>query len=378
MMKILGVVLIIITGLVVLSFMFSEGPRLLFGQFDAFEGSSLPRTETQQSQNKGFLKDIDNNNQTVLSSDNNSSSNSNNNKESQAFKSSGLKTNTAKASIDLKEILDGGPGKDGIPAIDEPKFISTRTALENANTSDLNGFGIAVENSGYAKFYPYNILVWHEIVNDYLNSSPILVTFCPLCGSAIVFDPKVDGRARTFGVSGKLWESNLLMYDRTNESLWSQIIGKSIVGNDLDKKLDVIDSNIMTLRDFGEKYKTGKVLSEDTGYSRNYDFYPYGDYDESRNLVFPVSVNFEKFHPKTLMHIVNVEEESVAFVREDLLAEGEVTIKVNDDISLRAYVTDNESTIVIEDQDGDKIPGYTAMWFSWAVHNQENGTVWSN
>ncbi|NCN24880.1 DUF3179 domain-containing protein, partial [Candidatus Berkelbacteria bacterium] len=134
------------------------------------------------------------------------------------FENKGLKTNTAKLSIPFDKILDGGPGKDGIPSLTNPKFVSIKEASKNTK-DDVDG--IVVSFGKVIKFYPYSIMVWHEIVNDVVGDKSLIITFCPLCGSAIVFDAEINGKAELFGVSGKLYESNLLMYDKSTESLWS-------------------------------------------------------------------------------------------------------------------------------------------------------------
>lgn len=135
-------------------------------------------------------------------------------------------TNGVRHSVPLAEIIGGGPEKDGIPSIDEPKFVS----ITDATFLSDDELGIAVTLRDTAKFYPFQILVWHEIVNDEIEGQRILVTYCPLCRSGIVFDPLVSGERVEFGTSGKLWNSNLVMYDRKTDSLWSQILGEAIVG----------------------------------------------------------------------------------------------------------------------------------------------------
>lgn len=144
----------------------------------------------------------------------------------QGFLGRGLKTNTSQRSIELSKVLSGGPGKDGIPAIREPVFVSVSEKPESV-LLDTDGI---VLGKGQAKFYPYNIMIWHEIVNDTVDGVPVAVTFCPLCGSAAVFDRRVDGESLSFGVSGLLYQSNLLMHDSKTESLWSQVLGEAVVG----------------------------------------------------------------------------------------------------------------------------------------------------
>jgi len=138
-------------------------------------------------------------------------------------------TDGVRHSIPLDEILSGGPPKDGIPSIDKPKFISIRDADEWLK--EENELGLALQIDGVKRFYPYRILVGHEIVNDIINGKRVLITYCPLCFTGIVFDPLIHVFSKTsareqserveFGVSGKLWNSNLLMYDRKTDTLWS-------------------------------------------------------------------------------------------------------------------------------------------------------------
>jgi len=145
-------------------------------------------------------------------------------------------TNDVKHSVDLDEILGGGPPKDGIPSIDDPKFIS----IAKADFINDEEPGIAVSISGIDRFYPFQILVWHEIVNDTFDGQRVLVTYCPLCLSGIVFDPLVSGERVEFGTSGKLWQSNLVMYDRKTDSYWSQVLGDAIVGEMTGTSLKVL------------------------------------------------------------------------------------------------------------------------------------------
>ena len=144
-------------------------------------------------------------------------------------------TEDVKHSIPLDEIRGGGPPKDGIPSVDAPKFISIKEA--DAFLDDTSDIMLGIEVKGEARFYPYQILVWHEIVNDTIQDEPVLVTYCPLCATGVAFDRRVDGEAREFGVSGLLWESNLLMYNRTpgagKETIWARFLkGTGLIRGD--------------------------------------------------------------------------------------------------------------------------------------------------
>ena len=297
--------------------------------------------------------------------------NQNMNTHEQEFLNKGLATNTSIKSIELDQVISGGPGKDGIPSINDPSFISVAEA-ENIEDGDRLGISVSIGNT--AKFYPYSILVWHEIVNDTIEDTPVLVTFCPLCGSAIVFDPVIAGVHRQFGVSGLLWESNLLMYDDVNENLWSQSVGKAVVGDDTGTILEIISSQLISFDEFKSKNPNGQVLSRDTGHNRNYGYYPYGDYDNNESMYFPISVQDNRLPGKEIMYVVNFNEKSVSFKRSDLVSVGSVNMDI-DGSTISARVDNNEITVT--DSTGLVIPGYHEMWFSWAIHHQEDGVVWT-
>lgn len=279
----------------------------------------------------------------------------------------GLYTDTSKRSIELDQILSGGPGKDGIPAIDNPTF---KAIGEEAIDDEI--LGIFVEFDGVQRFYPYTVLVWHEIVNDSINDHHFAVTFCPLCGSAIVFDRNLDGNLTTFGVSGMLYESNLLMYDRLTESLWSQVAGKAVVGEFTETELTWLPMQLLTFGELKEKFPNTQVLSNDTGYSRNYGFYPYGDYDTNDDLYFPVTVQNKRFHEKEMMYVVNANGYSIAMKLSDL-TDGEHSVNIEGKLALDVAKDGGEITVL---HNGTPLPGYYEMWFSWATHHEEDGLVW--
>ena len=190
----------------------------------------------------------------------------------------GWRTNTAKRSIDLSELISGGPPKDGIPAIDRPNFIAI---AEAGKWLGGNEPVIALEVEGEARAYPLQILIWHEIVNDEIGGGAVAVTFCPLCYSAIAFDRRVDGRTLSFGVSGMLRHSDMVMYDRATESWWQQFTGEAIVGDLTGTKLRQLPAQIVSFKQFIEAHPESKVLSRETGYRRDYGRNPYVGYDDA-------------------------------------------------------------------------------------------------
>ncbi len=195
----------------------------------------------------------------------------------------GFDTNLEKRSIDLDELIDGGPGKDGIPSIDDPKFVSQEEASEWLGSREPV---ISLEINGEARAYPIQILMWHEIANDELGGVPVSVTFCPLCYSAIVFDRRHNGEVLEFAVSGFLRKSDLIMYDRTTESLWQQFSGEALVGDYTGDFLTIVPSQLISFEQFREAYPDAPVLSRETGHRRNYGENPYAGYDDIDNSPF--------------------------------------------------------------------------------------------
>jgi hypothetical protein len=189
--------------------------------------------------------------------------------------------------VPLDQIVNGGPPPDGIPSIDNPKFVNIQQAANFLSDSDLV---LGVNINGDVRAYPLLILVWHEIVNDKVGGIPVAVTYCPLCFTNQVFNSTVsNNQILQFGTSGKLYNSNLVMYDRTSKSLWSQALGQGIVGKYAGQKLQRIPFDISYWKDWKQLYPNSKVLSKDTGFSRPYGADPYGDYYTSDQLYFSVS-----------------------------------------------------------------------------------------
>ncbi|NBC16230.1 MAG: DUF3179 domain-containing protein [Bacteroidetes bacterium] len=186
-------------------------------------------------------------------------------------------TDWSNRSIDLDELQSGGVPRDGIPSIDDPSFVEVYAA--SAWLKDQEPV-LALDVNGVARAYPLQIMTWHEIVNDEIGGVPVAVTFCPLCYSAIAFDRRVGGRTLTFGVSGLLRHSDLVMYDRQTESLWQQLNGKAIVGDLTGKTLEALPAQLISFAQFREAHPNGEVLSRETGYDRRYGQNPYAGYDD--------------------------------------------------------------------------------------------------
>jgi len=188
-----------------------------------------------------------------------------------------FRTDFSRHSVDYREILSGGPPKNGIPAIDDPAYVSVDEAEEWLAPQEPV---IVVEVGDQARAYPIQILIWHEIVNDQLGGLPLSVTFCPLCNTGIAFERTVDGRVLDFGTTGRLRYSNLIMYDRQTESWWQQATGEAIAGELTGKNLALFPATMIGWSEFAEAYPEGTVLTRETGYDRNYGRNPYLGYDD--------------------------------------------------------------------------------------------------
>jgi len=193
----------------------------------------------------------------------------------EVWKRQGWKTDFTKHSIEWREVLSGGPPRDGIPSIDHPKFAAA-AGLRGINDNEPV---IGLEIDGDARAYPLRILTWHEIVNDVVAGKPVTVTFCPLCNAAIVFDRVLDGQTLDFGTSGMLRNSDLIMYDRQSHSWWQQFTGQSIAGTHTGKELRMIPARLESFARFKARFPKGKVLVPNNPNLRNYGRNPYVGYD---------------------------------------------------------------------------------------------------
>ena len=208
-----------------------------------------------------------------------------------------METDGVKHIIPLDKIKGGGPPKDGIPSIDDPVFATA----DNAHFMSDSDTVIGLEINGEVRAYPLFILVWHEIVNDVVGGVPVSVTYCPLCYTNQVFERVIDGKMVEFGTSGKLYNSNLLMYDRLTESYWSQALGMAVKGELTGYELNLIPFDVITWGDWKKIYPDTLVLTTDTGHIRSYATDPYGDYYTEPRIIFPVSNNDDRMHPKEII-----------------------------------------------------------------------------
>ena len=263
--------------------------------------------------------------------------------------------------VDPNEIRSGGPPKDGIPSIDDPKFVT----VEEADDWILNNeLVLAMIYKGVKRVYPLQILVWHEIVNDNIAGDAILITYCPLCGSGIAYERVIDGEDVEFGTSGKLYNSNLVMYDRKTDTYWTQIDGKAIIGELTGRELKAISIDTVVWRDWKDKHPDSEVLSQDTGIDRNYGRDPYGSYYENSFLMFPVDNEDNRIHAKTVVFGIEIDGVYKAYQENDLIKMGVIEDVVNG-INIRVKRDDAGTVKINNVNTGEEIVKERDFWFAW-------------
>lgn len=278
-------------------------------------------------------------------------------------------TDWAKRDDAVLEAVSGGPGKDGIPAIDEPTFVPLS---EYTRGDDIQA--ITMKDGNTIKVYPYNILTWHEIVNDTVDGTPVAITFCPLCGSAIVFNRRLpDGEVSTLGVSGSLLESNMIMYDRATENLWQQSTGKTLAGSFHPAELSLESFQLTTMGDVRAQFPNALVLSEDTGHRRDYGRNPYAGYEESEQFIFAPSAHDSQFPSKTIMAAFRAGDTPVATPWLKLREAGSAAITI-DGIVYTLTISDT-GELTITDDAGSEYPFYFEMWFSFAIQHGDTARI---
>lgn len=300
-------------------------------------------------------------------------------------------------SIPLKDIFSGGPPKDGIPALTNPQTVRASEAKYLRDSDVVLG----VTFDGQSRAYPIRIMNWHEVVNDRVGNTLLLLTYCPLCGTGIAFEPIVKGERNFFGVSGLLHESNLLMYDRGTDqpSLWSQVRGEAVVGPLTGSKLKLLPIVQTTWKDWRNNHSNTEVLSLDTGFARNYNFNPYAGYDKDPELFFPVNHKDPRLPIKEWIFGIIIDKSAKAYPLEvmknkmvvnDVLGGTNIVLIANEETgSVQVYerknyrlkgsfdiLTDEEGKTwdltddFLISKNGDKLrrlPGIYAFWFSWVT-----------
>lgn len=252
---------------------------------------------------------------------------------------SGTPNTSSEWSIPISEILDGGPGKDGIPALEDPSFVKA----ENVSVLKDSDLVLGYKNDFDIKAYQHIILDWHEIINDRIGDVALAVTYCPLTGTGIGWNRKIKGNETTFGVSGLLYNTNLIPYDRATNSNWSQILNESVNGSLVGEKVDLIMLVETNWKTWKTLYPDTKVLDLNTGFNRRYGLSPYGDYATNNDrFLFPVPKD-DRLPLKERVHAIIDDGDSKVFRFSDF---GSVNI-IKDSFKGKTYlIVGNENFIV--------------------------------
>ncbi len=260
------------------------------------------------------------------------------------------------------EIHQGGPPRDGIPALDDPRFVDAGEAGFLEDTDRVLGLVLG----GEARAYPIDILNWHEIVNDQVGGRPVAVTFCPLCGTGVAFDARIGDERALFGVSGLLYNSDVLLYDRRTQSLWSQIKRQAVSGPLRGQRLAALPLDHTTWRAWRAEHPETLVLSTDTGHTRDYRKDPYAGYASESGLYFPVSARSKRYHPKERVLGLEVAERFKAYPFAELALTGkrEIRDRVKGREVLIRFDAENGSARAF-DGEGEPLAGITGFWFAW-------------
>lgn len=313
--------------------------------------------------------------------------------------------------IPASEVRDGGPGRDGIPSIDNPQFAS----VEEIDFIVEDRLVTGVKNGDEVKAYPHQILDWHEIVNDEIGNTPFALTYCPLTGTSIGWHREINGEVTEFGVSGLLFRNNLIPFDRNSESEWSQMQLRGVRGENsgqIIETVDVIETNWSTWK---EMYPNSQVLTTETGFSRNYQGFAYGrSYLSSNGTLFPVRNRDNRLPEKERVHGIiadtpanedaaskvyiidemgegiNIIEDTFQGIEHVVVGSGDLNLAASFERTLDGTMLNFEPVndalpVVMEDQEGNRwdlfgnaVSGpregqqltptnsYTGYWFAWA------------
>jgi hypothetical protein len=270
-------------------------------------------------------------------------------------------------SVPKNEIISGGPPKDGIPSIDRPNFISAN----KVNFLNNNDRVIGYSHKGVAKAYAIKILNWHEIVNDNVGGQSVVVSFCPLCGTGMIFDADSGGRGLTFGVSGLLYQSDMLLYDRQTESLWSQVKSEAVTGRLMGRKLKLLPSTQTTWGAWKKKHPNTLAMTMETGYSRSYHRDPYKGYSKTRELYFPVARQSAAYHPKEQIIGIQVGKIYKAWPFIELAKIKSPLGQTIDGKNFKIEFDKKSRTAIVYDDSGKEYPSVVSFWFAWYTFHPE-------
>ena len=270
------------------------------------------------------------------------------------------------SSVDLAELYQGCPRRDCIPSIDAPRYLAADSADFLADDDLILGLNIA----GDRRAFPIRILDYHEIVHDTIGGQAVIVTWCPLCGSGLAFDPVVDGEVVEFGVSGLLHNSDLVMYDRKTESLWQQITGEAILGDQLGNTLTLVPSTLTEWKTWREAHPETLVLSPDTGFQRDYfGAPPYAGYEETDRLMFPTTRRDFSIPPKTVVFGFDLDGTTLAVQEATLDERPEIAFEGSDqDWTIQRH---GDGSVTATTAEGQVHTAIRLFWFAWYNFNPD-------
>jgi len=272
-------------------------------------------------------------------------------------------------------IRSGGPPKDGIPALTDPEVVPAKEA--DHLDADDRVVGVVVNDK--ARAYPIGLLNWHECVNDKLGGVPVAVVYCPLCDSVTVVDRRLNGKTFEFGISGLLANSNVLLYDRTDQAIWSQVKLTAVSGPHAGESLKHLPFELTTFGEWRDEHPESDVLTFETGHQRNYKVNPYRRYFESDRLMFPVTSMDERLSPKTQVIGVRMGDTVRAYAVPDIIKKGKGRVEDKLDgkktIILEARADKERIEIVKLPEEAEAVHTF---WFAWAAFHPETGLYGSD
>ena len=279
----------------------------------------------------------------------------------------GFDESTSKT-VALEDLKQGCRARDCIPSIDDPRFV----AASDANHVADDAIVIAISYGGEHRAYPARILDQHEIVNDTIGGEPIAITWCPLCGSAVGIRRKIDGEVTEFGVSGVLYNSDLVLYDRATETLWDQIEARGIVGPKTGNSLELVAVTMTRWSRWRDAHPDTLVLSTDTGFKKDYSADYYAKYRDSNSLMFPVNKEDDRLHPKSVVFGFDIDGVTVAYA--------EALLRKNNPYShefagAKHDVTLHTDGAVTLQRDGTTYEPIRLYWFAWYTFNPQTEVI---
>ena len=277
---------------------------------------------------------------------------------------------TTPKSVPLDQLQQGCPARDCIPSIDDPKFVD---ATDASHVSD-DDIVLALSWKGQFRAYPTRILDQHEIVNDVVADTPIAITYCPLCGSGVGVIREVDGKVTEFGVSGVLYNSDLVFYDRATETLWDQIIAEGIVGPMTGRKLELVPITMTRWSTWKAAHPDTLILSADLGTGRDYTNDYYAKYRQEDKLMFPVSKTDDAIRPKTVVYGFDLGDRSVATPETLLQDSGEFTYAAGER-KIRIALLEDGSVTAVDVESGESYVATRLFWFAWYTFHPETDLV---